>query len=204
MKKWFLLFVFGMGPVALLAQQADNDYMAKLAQEACTCLSVIPDSLDVESLNMKLGLCMLEKAQPYEKQLKKDYGINFDKIDEDGEKLGRLIGIKMVSYCPDAVIKLSQRNQPASATPQGEQQISGQLIKIEEEPFVQFHLRDANGKVVRFYWLTFVESHLDMLEDYKSLLTQTLSFKYVVQEFFDPRVGEYRNFNILTWVGPAE
>lgn len=204
MKKWLLLFVLLSVSVNLLAQTAGSDYMTTLAKEACNCLSNISDTLDTETLNMKLGLCMLEKAQPYEKQLKKDYGINFDKIDEDGEKLGRLIGLKMASHCPDAVIKLSQRNQPATATPQGEQQISGQLIKIEEDPFVQFHLRDAQGKVSRYYWFTFVESHLDMLEDYKSLLTQTLSFKYVVQEFFDPRLGEYRNFNVLTWVGPAE
>jgi hypothetical protein len=173
-----------------------QEYMGALAQQACDCLIALPENLDQETFNMKLGLCMLEKAQPYQKELKRDHGIDLDKIDVEGEKLGRIIGIKMVGYCPDAVLKMSKRSQE-DASASAALTASGQIVKIEDDQFVVLHLKEKNGKTGRFYWITFVESAI-AIEEYKQLQGQAVSISYSVEEFFDPKTKEYRYYNLIS------
>lgn len=187
---YVLLVLFMMS-----AKTKAQDYMGVLAQQACDCLNAIPDSLEQENFNMQLGLCMIEKAEPYRKEIKRDYGIDLDKIDTEGEKLGRLIGVKMVGYCPDAVLKMSKRTTE-SDDKSNLLSASGQVVKIEDEQFVVLHLREKNGKTSRFYWITFVESAV-AIEEYKLLQGQALAITYSVEEFFDPKTKEYRYYNLI-------
>ena len=49
-----------------------QDYMQKIAQETCTCVAGVPDTLKGQLLEVELGICMIKAATPYQKKLKKD------------------------------------------------------------------------------------------------------------------------------------
>src|SRR5688572_19861396 len=93
----------------LFNKTLSQDYMDVIAKKSCECLGEISDTLRTDQYNMELGICMIEAAMPYKKQIKKNHDIDLDKIDTEGEKLGRIIGLKMASVCPNALVKITQR-----------------------------------------------------------------------------------------------
>jgi len=73
----------------------------------------------------------------------------------------------------------------------------GKITQIERDVFVVFSVFDNSGKSMKFYWLTSVESNIDLANNYKTLIETDVKIKYITQEFFDPKIGEYRNFNVI-------
>lgn len=175
-----------------------QDYMEKIAQQTCDCLDKIKDTTDVDRFYMELGVCMINAAEPYKKQLKKDHNIDFNNIDKEGEALGKIIGMKMATVCPTGLIKLSKmaETEPEEKTNESLTSI-GKITQIERDVFVVFSVFDNSGKSMKFYWLTSVESNIDLANNYKTLIETDVKIKYITQEFFDPKIGEYRNFNVI-------
>ena len=183
-----------------------QDYLDEIASKACECTSNLSSTLDEEQFNIELGLCLFEAASPYRKQLKKDHKIDFDKIDKKGKKLGRLIGIKMVGICPNIFKDLYERTEgttePIETTEKVEKELSvsvfeGQVTAVSDNKFVEFSVKDNQGKVSKFIWLTFIDSNADLSNDYKSLADKSIRLTFQSQEFFDVRIGEYRVFKII-------
>jgi hypothetical protein len=180
--------------------------MDKIANTACECISKVSDTLATEDFNMKLGLCMIECATPYKKQLKKDYQINLDELDSGvGERLGKIVGVKMLPICSDQILKLTKKNK-INKTQENQKglEASGVITKIESDYLVTFSLKDDSGKVTKFYWLTLINSNLDLINEYKSFTNKSVDITYHSEEFFDPKIGEYRQFNIITTIELSE
>ncbi|MBA4053558.1 MAG: hypothetical protein C0490_02495, partial [Marivirga sp.] len=93
---FFFCFLF-------IADVFSQEYMDKIVVQSCECLGKVSEDLEGQQYNVELGLCMIEASMPYKKQLRKDYDINLDQIENEGEKLGRIIGLKMVAVCPTAL-----------------------------------------------------------------------------------------------------
>lgn len=176
-----------------------QNYMDKIAETTCECFDKLPDTLSIEQYKMKLGLCLLEAASPYQKQLKKDYKINFDKIETQGEELGRIIGLKMATTCPDALLKLMGKAGEISDSEEetSENVVTGQITQISDDSFVIFSVKDEKGKISKFYWFTFIESNVELSNIYKTLTDKKVFITFTTQEFFDTKLGEYRNFKII-------
>src|SRR5690606_33109504 len=124
----------------------------------------MPDSVVGDRADMLLGVCVIEAAAPYTKQLKKDFGLDLGNLDKYGDKLGELIGVRMVSICPDVIIKYSQKAEALEEEEAKEEaeEISGVVTKIEDNQFVTFWVKERSGKESRFYWFLFVNSDLDL------------------------------------------
>jgi hypothetical protein len=181
----------------LINKGLSQDYMDIIIKKSCECLDKVSDTLETQQFNMKLGICMIEASMPYKKQIKKDYDINLDKIDTEGEKLGRVIGIKMASVCPSTLLKMSQKVNSKTEPVKEEQTSIGMVTKIESDFFVIFSLKDELGKITKYYWLTFVDSQFDLANSYSTLIGKSVSISYETQEFFDPRLLEYRRFFVI-------
>lgn len=180
---------------ATAGQAFPQEYLDAIARNSCSCLKEIPDTLDTEQFNMKLGFCILEASAPYKKQLKKNQNINFDNIEVEGEKLGRLIGVRMTTVCPDVLTKVTHNVKPKSV--REPMVASGTVIKIENETFVIFSLKDDTGKITKYHWLSFVESDLDLANSYSGMVGKSIRISYETKEFFDPKLLEYRQFSVI-------
>ena len=172
-------------------------YFDKIVQESCNCVSKVSQTLDNEKYTQELGICMIVAAEPYRKQLKKDHNIDFDKIDVDGEKLGKLIGIKMVAVCPDLILAVAKRSGNSESAAVENKSFEGIITKIESDFFVVLHIKDESGKTNKFYWLTYVESGIEVADRYDSMVGTSVALTYRSEEFFDPKIKEYRSFSII-------
>ncbi|MGC3943129.1 MAG: hypothetical protein QM762_01095 [Chryseolinea sp.] len=88
-----------------------QDYLEVITKKSCSCLEDVPETLNNEEYNMKLGICIIEASMPYKKQIKKNHNIDLDNIETEGQNLGRLIGLKMATVCPDALVKVTQKTK---------------------------------------------------------------------------------------------
>src|SRR5262245_37947811 len=129
MKKLFFLSL----TILLVKFTYAQDYMDKIANQTCKCAQEIPDTLEQEKLHMQLGLCMLNSALPYKKQIKKDFGINLDNIDTEGKEFGRMIGVRLAASCPDLIIKLTQQSKESESKPGATLSADGTVTKIEND-----------------------------------------------------------------------
>jgi hypothetical protein len=172
-------------------------YLDKIVQESCNCVSKVSQTLDNEQYTQELGICMIVAAEPYRKQLKKDHNIDFDKIDVDGEKLGKLIGIKMAAVCPDLILAVAKRSGNSESASVESKSFEGTITKIENDFFVVLHIKDDSGKTNKFYWLTYVESGMEVADRYDSMVGSSIALTYRSEEFFDPKIKEYRSFSII-------
>jgi len=172
-----------------------QDYMDKIVAQTCECGKNINDTINQKQMFMEIGICMIKVAEPYKKQLKKDHNINLDNIDQEGEALGKLIGMKMASTCPEVLRKITEQADKKSAE-SGQEVFTGRVIKIEKDFFVIFTVNDES-KTLKFYWLTNAESNIDLLNQYAELLTKEVMVKYKITSLFDPKINDYRNFNVI-------
>jgi len=169
--------------------------MDKIVAQTCECGKNINDTINQKQMFMEIGICMIKVAEPYKKQLKKDHNINLDNIDQEGEALGKLIGMKMASTCPEVLRKITEQADKKSAE-SGQEVFTGRVIKIEKDFFVIFTVNDES-KTLKFYWLTNAESNIDLLNQYAELLTKEVKVKYKITSLFDPKINDYRNFNVI-------
>lgn len=180
-----------------------QDYMDNIVKECCECLEKLPGKLSMEEKQMKLGLCMIEVSMPYKKQLKKDHGVDLDNINaKEGQKLGQVIGVKMASICPKALLTLAgemaDKENGTANEEASEKSLTGEVTKVEKEGFVIFTLKDASGKTTRVVWLTSVESTLDLDAEFETLVGKKVEVGYKYMELFDPKMKEYRAFAVAT------
>ena len=174
-----------------------QDYMDEIGQKSCECLEDISDSLDQDQFNMELGLCMINASLPYKKLLKKDYDIDLDRIETEGEKLGKTIAIKMISFCPKLFTKLTNRNEPNDSEFE-ELSITGTITNIHSDLFISFSIKDELGMVKKFFWMPFIETNIDLPQSYEQLEGKEVQINYLSREYYDPKIGEYRQFFIIS------
>lgn len=180
-----------------------QDYKNKIAQASCDCISKVGDeSKDSKTREVKFGLCMITASMPYSKELKRDYNIDVSNLDDENgksfEELGEKIGLLMATECSDVFIKLFAENDETSVNSGSVLLLSGTLKKIEKENFVIFHIVGDYNNLTKFYWVSPVESNLDLPKEYNSLLHKKVSISYYPAEIFDVKINDYRNVNIIS------
>lgn len=175
-------------------------YMDDIVDKTCDCVDHLSKDLDNETYTMKLGLCIINSSMPYAKQLKKEYGINLDNISKGAEKLGEVVGVKMIGVCPDALVLATDKigNASDTDTEDEELEVEGTVTKVESNQFVVFTLKTDVGKSEKFYWLNEIKTDENLEEIYLNLEGKSVYLVYTEQSFFDPKLNEYRTFNIIS------
>lgn len=158
MSRYILTLLVVISSFSLIEAQ---EYMNTIVQKICECVEGVDASSSPEKKEMELGLCMLSVSFPYKNELKKDFKIDLDKSERDGEKLGRLVGIRMMEMCPSTLINMAgdiveppkPKTGPIPAEPKISMQVKGTVIKIEKEGLVILTLKEENGKTSKCLWL---------------------------------------------------
>ncbi len=187
-----LLIIFVIG-----VNTHGQTYMDTIVQKSCECFENTPE----ENLNdMVLGLCMIQDALSYPDQLMEDYGIDISRIDQEEHsvKLGEIIGLKMLAVCPEQLVKLADLSDDEyNSDYDSPISITGKVKTINTGEFVSLSIKTENNKALKFYWLHYTKTNFDIVHDYKSLKGRDVEIKYSIIELFDPKINEYRNFNVI-------
>lgn len=199
--KLFALLLICLFVQTTFAQE--DDYMQKITQKACECISELSNEENVTK--EQLGLCMLGEAVKYKEQLLRDHNINMMNIDMEGEELGRVIGLQMISECPDIMISLAALTDDDSEEVETPLFMAEGTIKaITKDEFIVFSLKTEDGRTSKFYWLTFIKSDTDLQNDYEKLKGKKVSIEYDIYEFYDTKLEDYRNYNIIEAINTVE
>jgi hypothetical protein len=178
---------------------AQENYMDTIVEQACSCVSAIGEEEELNSTN--LGLCILNEAVKFKEELLRDHNINMANIDVEGEALGRLVALEMLSVCPDQLKRMvnARQNEPDAAAEEETSyySVTGQVKSIQKSDFVSFSITNEEGKTSKFYWLTFIEGNFDIQEEYPSLKGRNVEVTYSEIELYDPQIEEYRTFNVI-------
>jgi len=193
MKKIYLLLILITSFNFTLAQE-DYDYVDKIAQDACECIS--QKKLTKPDLTSEdLGGCLLLSAKDYKVQLAKDYDLNLDLLDtKSGEKLGQTIGSRMAFICPTLVASLGNISEENKVE---EHRLVGKVKAINAETIIVLEVKTTEGKTEKIYWLDFVNSDFDLQNNYQELKDKSIEAIYVNEELFDARINEYRKLKVL-------
>jgi len=136
---------------------------------------------------------------PYKKELKRDYNINLDHIDnKEGQKLGTVVALKMGAICPDGLLKVANINKAIPEQETSEKTMEGIVTNIEDTNFVVFSVKDDLGRLFKFYWLQVIQSDTELTNTYNSLLGKTIKLTYDKKEYFDPKITDYRQYNVIS------
>ncbi|MBV8328502.1 hypothetical protein [Chryseobacterium sp.] len=185
--------------LALLSVNAfSQDYKQKIAKASCECSGKIKtETLSSNELSTQFGLCVIKAAMPYAKEVKKEY--NFDIVnigsyeDQVTDKFFENISMLMMTECSDIFFKMVKNDQAAENL-----SLEGTVTKIEKNDFVVFHITDSNKNLKKLYWITSVESNLDLPKEYSSLLNKKIKLSYYAAEIFDAKIDDYRNLSVIT------
>ncbi len=196
-----LLLCFTVCLLVITPKASAQNYMDAISSQSCDCISKLINSGEKQNLEMRLGACVLQAAGPYEKQLKKDYGIELSRIAGQGEQLGEMLGVKIATKCPDTFLALMDMMNYTGeeATAVQEKTFEGTVTGINDQQFIVFTVKDASGKASSFYWLSFFTTDLSLnSSNYKEIKDRKVQVGYREEEFFDPRINEYKKFNVIT------
>ena len=176
--------------VMISISTCSQTYLDKIAEESCACAEKNTEKPGTDEFNMKLGLCMIDVSLPYQKQLKKDHKIDMNNIKNEGEKLGRLIGLRMAGKCPHVFTKMIG-DDATEKVEIDDNIIVGEVSKIEIGDIVVFNVKVSEKEIKRIYWVNFVISEGNLIYNYKNFEGKKVKIKYEESEIFDPKQNDY-------------
>jgi hypothetical protein len=135
------------------------------------------------------------------KQLEKQKGIKADDMNEGVKKIGEMVGERMVVLCPKSIEKITtemSKESSSSAIAEATSMEVGTITAIDKNGFVIFTIKNEEGKSSKFYWLSEVQSDIDLITKFESLLNKQVEANYTLSELFDHKSLEYRVFKVLS------
>ena len=199
---------FALAFLALTNNIQSQDYLDSIAYSTCDCIAEIETFESIEDRNFQLGICLVKAIEPYQEAVEKDFGEDFDFSSASGEELGRKVGMKMVTVCPDAFFELVEEEIKQEAAKQKgepvEQDLYGTITKIENTQFVSFTVKDSKGKRQKLFWLYYFQNSDEFIDNYEELKGKKMYFTYYVEDIFDPRINEYTSVKIITGISENE
>ncbi len=196
MKKIFV-FSLVLFSIFLFSQ----DFKKSIAQEACKCVKEnVKDDMSEKQVQLKFGICMMKVTAPYKKEIKKEFGIDLDDYSkkESMYELGRQMGLIMAQECPEVFERfIKDEDMKTTEENSGELLMHGEIAKIEKDSFVVFYLKGDNNILTKFYWISNVDSNIELEKKYNELTGKKVDVVYYSAEIFDYKINEYRKVNIL-------
>ncbi len=200
MKRLFLLLPLVFTCQLLFCQVAPKDSIYQLmAKEVCKQI-IANDSILAKSasLDVELGLLMLPIYADFSESLQKlipGFEISDSK---QMEALGEAVGEKLAFTCP-AFLKLITTNRAllnAALDKPEETLIKGTLIKIVTGDFTSLHIRTAQGKIEKLWWMQYFDG-ANLLMEGSQLLNKYLVLSYSEHEVYNAAQKEYVKIKVI-------
>ncbi len=168
-----------------------QDIVQVLADETCECLSKKDlDKAHREKIEEELAMCFVEVAPPYFTRVQEELGLDLMKGEEEGRKLGELIGEKLVTVCPKFMSLITSFVEEEMAN--SENIVQGKLLKIEKGQFASILVKEADtGNEVRLYWLRQFNNADKLIANSKKIIGKNVLFEYHEMEVYRPELKDY-------------
>lgn len=179
--RYFLLFQLLISASAIA--QSD-DQLEKIAQGTCDCINQKNTDLTNKSqTEMALGLCILNAA--------KDGGLALDFANTKAmEELGKTVGIRMVTKCPNVFQSFINEEESDSAE-QEYVDVTGKVRAIEFSDFTTIVLVEDSGKEHRLVWLHYFTGSDAFVDDPKLMIGKSFVVTYSLTEIYTPKQKSY-------------
>ena len=191
------IFLFTL--LAMAGGLSAQDVLDKIARESCDCLTAVDRAtIKGDALQMQLGLCMMKAAAPYEKELRKQYKVDMARLDSDtGERLGELVGMRLVGVCPEFLEMITEMQGEAEVATADvpTASVNGTVTSLRDRQFSTVLVKDGSGRTVELMRLEHFPN-ADMLTG-ANATGLSATFYYTVRELYDPVAGTYRSTYVL-------
>lgn len=182
-----------------------TDFKTEITQKLCDCVNAKDiDQMSADDLETQFGICLINSIEGYDEELEKEFGEPFS-MSKHSSKLGEMVGMKMVTVCPDIIQKLVEADEASTGAEEtsNSKSVSGIVKKVNKGEFISFELETDSGTNT-YHWLTEVNTNLNLKEDYKSLKKENVKIEYQVLPMFDPKKETYKDVNVITGIYKEE
>lgn len=207
MRTWAVVLMLPL----LVGNTWAQDVLDPIAIKACECVEDMDSTATLEDFQMLLGLCMLQAAEPYQKELKKKYKLDLGRSDKNAEEFGRLVGMRMASKCPKTFADFTRRINGFSADPPppppvpphvsskgAVQQVTGKLTSVRSGQFLTLVVLTGDGRTLDLLLLGQAGAVANVLRRSDQGRGATGVWSYSTEEFFDPLSRTFRPYYVVT------
>ncbi|WP_111307450.1 hypothetical protein [Confluentibacter sediminis] len=194
MKK-IILFLFFVVNATVFSQ----DIKEKIAKETCECVSKLDtDSMNSSDLELKFGLCMLDAYNMHIDEFPESERLDFgDNVQM--EKFGEEIALKMLTSCPDLILKLggSYNVSENENTDKNDSVIKGVFNGSKTGTFYNIIVKESTGKTTELIILDYFEN-VYLITDKLIKNNQEIEVYYYETELFDVKLNKFVSTKIVT------
>lgn len=202
MKKLVPILIF----VLFLNNAHSQDILDTLTKEVCSCADAKKEKLaeaNSQKRHMGLGICIassiiVSSISSHKEEVTAKYGNVMDN-NEEWEKLGSDIRLKMAVICPDVLMALAETGQFDTDSEPDEDEystIEGRIVEIKQEQFLTVAVKDNSGRSHTMLMLMFFEGSNLLTED-KLKKNDKVLVEYFEQEFYDVKAKDFRYYKII-------
>jgi len=178
-------------PVMLIAQKREAIFK-KLAVNTCDCVSAKKEITDVN-----LGVCIFESIDQLSNKERRSIDINPDDKMASIQKIAESVGMEMALVCPDVFAQIAKdKTENIAATESDELDLfyTGTFDSMSTMEFNTIILLDEKNEKQQFVWLFPFEGDNLFIKN-KIVKGDKLEIHYRQQEFYDPKLSQYRIYN---------
>lgn len=183
-----------------------QDVLDKISGEICPCVGDLNGQVPKDTLTIKLGVCMISAAMPYQKELKKKYGVDLKRLDgPTGERLGQLVAVKLVTTCPgfaELAMRLAEEDAPPPPPGPSLRTVQGTIQEITPSQFLTITVRTDHGPSYEFLLLDHVPNIEQVSQEPAKAKGFYAKWDYEEREFYDPYTRTYKTFRVLRSITP--
>ncbi|WGD34473.1 hypothetical protein [Olleya sp. YS] len=199
MNKTLITLIATIGFVTTLSAQSKEEVVDKIAQETCQCIDAKGIDMTMENktkIEMEFGLCLIESYNKNKKEADKYFEVSL--LDESSvEGIAELVGMQMVSYCPN-VFSVFIEEELENDNTYSVEEVSGKFVSMTTNEFNTIVIKDSDSnREIKLIWLTYFDGS-DLLDNPKKLKGKKVKVEYEELELYDPKIEEYRNFKVIS------
>lgn len=167
MKQAFLLVLTIF--IVTVATAQKRSAIDKAVDSTCKCLEAVKAKIKSPEDFDKYGEgCVIKSAIPFLPEIAKEEKIPLDELgddDEIGDKMGKKIGLKLVTDCPvflELVAQYSGEDDEDEGEVTGK--LKGTVTSVEAGDHLYINVKEETGKIVKLVWLQYFPG----VDDFKS------------------------------------
>ncbi len=200
MKKIFSLVFFVTLACAMsfsaLGQTKKKDALKeKIAKDVCNCIS--DSNVDLNNgvaVEEKLAECLMAAIVANETKITKTMDLDFEdqkQIESFVKDIALTVGVKCPKIFMNMIGKKMDDDEKYVFN------IEATIEEVEENDFVIFLVKDAEGNLHRLIWLEEFDNDEELEGDAESLKGKELKIEYEERKYYNPKTKKYTKVKVI-------